>query len=70
MQYNVYMCLKLVYISKSLYIWLHIVIYTHICTILVPRGARDQFPVDSYPGSWCALHPPATSAVQCHPTSL
>ena len=45
MQQDAYICLKVLYASKYLYIWLHIAIYTHICTILAPE--RHLTPIHS-----------------------
>ena len=68
MQKDAYICLQLVYASKYLYIWLHVVIYTHVCTILVPKRCADQFIVYSQPGSYCAQHQADTAMVQRHLT--
>ena len=45
MQQNAYICFQVLYVSKYLYIWLNIAIYTHICTILVPK--RCATPIHS-----------------------
>ena len=45
MQKEAYIYLQVLYASKYLYIWLHIAIYTHICTILAPE--RRATPIHS-----------------------
>ena len=65
MQQDAYICFQVLYASKYLYIWLHIAIYTHICTILVPRGMRDQFIVHSQASKLVC-----TTQVRCNTTQL
>ena len=43
-QNDVCIDLKLVYISKCLYIWLYMAIYTHICILLAPKRCMRFIP--------------------------
>ena len=44
MKQDSYIYLQVLYASKYLHVWLHIAIYTHICTILLPeRCARPIY---------------------------
>ena len=65
MQKDAYICLKVLYASKYLYIWLHIAIYTHICTILAPK--RCKTPIHS---TFTARKLVRTTLVWCSTTQL